>query len=51
MLSDAIVFSVLIIVLLVRPTGILGQEDDGESIIEKIIRWFMPGTFETESAV
>ena len=27
------------------------QEDDGESIIEKIIRWFMPGTFETESAV
>jgi len=48
-LSDAIVFSVLIIVLLVRPTGIL--EDDGESIIEKIIRWFMPGTFETESAV
>ena len=50
-LSDAIVFSVLIIVLLVRPTGILGKEDDGESIIEKIIRWFMPGTFETESAV
>ena len=27
------------------------QEDDGESIIEKIIRWFMPGTFETESDV
>ena len=50
-LSDAIVFSVLIIVLLVRSNRYSRQEDDGESIIEKIIRWFMPGTFETESAV
>ena len=44
-LSDAIVFSVLIIVLLVRPDRYSRQEDDGESIIEKIIRWFMPGDF------
>ncbi len=40
-LSDAVVFSVLIIVLLVRPTGITGQEDYRESVggeIEKYER-------------
>ena len=31
-MADAIVFAVLIVVLLVKPTGLLGQKDSGESV-------------------